>query len=112
MENESLFLKSFGDTPINRVLDFLIVHEEFDYAMKDIARLSGVGYATLKLFWGALERAGLVAMTRVVGKAKMYRLADSPVAQSFRKFYWDVVRAQTDEIVAEAGNGQATLRSR
>src|SRR3989344_8657642 len=98
MENESLFLKSFGDTPINRVLDFLIVHEEFDYAMKDIARLSGVGYATLKLFWGALERAGLVAMTRVVGKAKMYRLADSPVGPGFRKVCLDVGRAPSNEI--------------
>ena len=96
MENKSIFLSVFGDTPINRVLDFLIVHEEFDYAMKDIAENSGVGYATLKLFWPSLEKANIVVLTRVIGKAKLYRLnAGNKAVQRFKEFYWETARMQT-----------------
>ena len=57
-EDKSVFLEIFGDSPILRVLDFLVVNEEFDYSMTDIAKLSGVGYSTLKLFWQKFEDDG------------------------------------------------------
>lgn len=102
MENESIFLKTFGSTPVNKVLDFLIVHEEFDYPMKDIAKNAGAGYATLKLFWGKLEKAGIVIMTRTVGNAKMYKLnAESKAVRRLKDFYWETARLQTEEIVAK-----------
>ena len=50
METKTAFLQVFGDSPMLRVLDFLIVNEDFDYSMTDIASQSGVGYSTLKLF--------------------------------------------------------------
>ena len=71
MENKTAFLEIFGDSPILRVLDFLVVNEEFDYSMTDIANLSGVGYSTLKLFLGRLEEEEVMICTRTVGKAKM-----------------------------------------
>ena len=97
---DSLFLKTFGDYPLNRVLDFLLVHEEFDYSMTDIAHEAGVGYATLKLFWPRLERQKIVKNTRIVGNAKMYRLNyENPVVESFRNFYWAVTKAATDKLL-------------
>ena len=33
MENKTIFLEIFGDSPTLRVLDFLIVNEDFDYSM-------------------------------------------------------------------------------
>ena len=93
--NKTIFLKIFGDSPVLRVLDFLIVNEDFDYSMTDIAKLSGVGYATLKLFWKELEKNGVVANTRSVGRAKMYRLNHaSPVVKKFREFYWETTKRQ------------------
>lgn len=101
MEDDSVFLKIFGDTPINRVLDFLIIHEEFDYSMKDIAKNSGVGYATLKLFWHNLENAGIVVLTRGVGRAKLYRLNNKNSAVlRFKEFFWETVRLHTKELIA------------
>jgi len=47
MNNKTIFLEIFGDSPILRVLDFLVVNEDFDYSMTDIAVLSGIGYSTL-----------------------------------------------------------------
>lgn len=96
----STFLKIFGDTPVLRVMDFLIVHEEFDYSMTDIANLSEVGYSTLKLFWANLEQNDLVTMTREVGKAKMYKLnMNNPVVKRFKDFYWTTTKLKTRQLI-------------
>ncbi|MBI2574794.1 hypothetical protein HYV82_02830 [Candidatus Woesearchaeota archaeon] len=93
MEAKTAFLQIFGESPVLKVLDFLIVNEDFDHSMTDIARHSGVGYSTLKLFWGKLEKGGIVRQTRAVGKAKMYRINfDSPVVRRFREFYWETTK--------------------
>ena len=108
MENETVFLKIFGNSPILKVLDFLVVNEDFDYSMTDIANLSGVGYSTLQLFWSNLEKANVIVKTRTVGKAKMYKLnAFNSVITKFRDFYWETTKRQVKgklrkEIIAEA----------
>ena len=89
MENKTVFLEIFGSSPELKVLDFLIVNEDFDYSMTDIAEQSGVGYSTLKLFWNRLEKEGIVINIRSVGKAKMYKLnMSNHVVKKFRDFYW------------------------
>jgi len=93
MEQKTVFLGIFGTSPLMRVLDFLVVNEEFDYSMKDIARLSGVGYATLKLMWPRLERNQIIRQTRTIGKAKMYRLnRGNLIIRKFKDFYWDITK--------------------
>lgn len=98
MDEKTIFLQVFGDTPILRVLDFLVVNDDFDYSMTDIAEFSGVGYATLKLFWPALEEHGIVVKTREVGKAKLYKLNDAnPTIMKFKEFYWATVKQEVKE---------------
>ncbi|HLD96993.1 MAG TPA: hypothetical protein VI934_01470 [Candidatus Nanoarchaeia archaeon] len=95
MPSKTLFLKVFGDTPVLRVMDFLVVNEDFDYSMTDIAKHARVGYSTLKLFWENLERSEIVVNTRNVGKAKMYRLNFANTAvKKFRGFYWETTKRQ------------------
>lgn len=102
MENKTAFLEIFGDSPVLRVLDFFVVNEEFDYSMTDIASLSGVGYSTLKLFWQRLEKESIVTNTRIVGKAKMYKLnLVNPVIKKFRDFYWETTKHAVHEKVKE-----------
>ena len=92
-ESQSVFLNIFGDSPILRVLDFLIVNEDFDYSMTDIAALSKVGYSTLKLFWPRLEKESVITHIRTIGKAKMYKLnLANPVVKKFRDFYWETTK--------------------
>ena len=89
----SLFLEVVGDSPVFRVLDFLTVNDDFDYSMTDIAKLSGVGYSTLKLFWPRLEKENIVSETRLVGKAKMYNLNENNLSvKKFKEFYWAIVK--------------------
>lgn len=91
--DKSIFLQIFGDTPILRVLDFLVINDDFDYSMTDIAELSGVGYATLKLFWPKLEKSKIVAKTREIGKAKLYRInIANPLVKKFKDFYWETTK--------------------
>ena len=91
---KSAFLQEEGDTPRNRIWSFLIIHSEYDYSMKDIARYSKVGYTTLKELWKELKEKKIVVQTRAVGKAKMYRLnLKNPVVSRFIDYYWAVVDA-------------------
>ena len=97
-----MFIKVFGDSPILRVLDFLVVNEDFDYSMTDIAAFSGIGYSTLKLFWSKLEKEKIVAQTRIVGKAKMYKLnLANPVVKKFKDFYWEITKRKVHESLKE-----------
>ena len=97
MMTNSIFLKKQGDSPKNRILDFLIVHKDFDYSLKDIARFSGVGYSTLKKMQRELIDGGWIILTRRVGKAKMYKLnLDNPVVDKFIDFYWSVVFSEIE----------------
>src|SRR3989338_7949252 len=89
---KSVFLQEEGNTPKNRVWGFLIVHSEYDYSMKDIARYSKVGYTTLKEIWKEFKEKKIVVHTRVVGRAKMYRLnLKNTVVNKFIDYYWAVV---------------------
>ena len=91
---KSVFLQEEGNTPKNRIWSFLIVHSEYDYSMKDIARYSSVGYTTLKEAWKEFREKNIVVETRVVGKAKMYKLnIKNPVVNKFIDYYWAVVEA-------------------
>jgi hypothetical protein len=102
MATKTAFLQIFGDSPVLKVLDFLIVNEDFDYSMTDIAGYSGVGYSTLKLFWAKLEESKIVRQTRIVGKAKMYRLNfDNPAIKKFRDFYWETTKQAVHEELKE-----------
>ncbi|MDD5133628.1 MAG: hypothetical protein PHD81_00285 [Candidatus Nanoarchaeia archaeon] len=102
MENKTIFLQIFGDSPILRVLDFLIVNEDFDYSMTDIANLSEIGYSTLKLFWNRLEKEKIIIKTRIVGKAKMYKLnLNNPIIKKFRDFYWETTKQRIHESIEE-----------
>ncbi|HLC58135.1 MAG TPA: hypothetical protein VJH95_06175 [Candidatus Nanoarchaeia archaeon] len=96
----SVFLKTFGDNPLNKVLDFLIVFDAFDYSIADIAKNSEVGYATLKLLIKEMVKRKLVVATRVSGRNKMYKLnKNNPVVASFVDFYWNITNKQAEELV-------------
>lgn len=102
MKTKTVFLQIFGDSPILRIMDFLIVNEDFDYSMTDIADYSCVGYSTLKLFWKKLEENNIIKHTRIVGKAKMYRLNfDNPIVKKLRDFYWETTKQTVHKEIEE-----------
>ena len=99
---ESLFLKSEGDNPKNRIWDFLITYQEYDHSMKDIAKQSKVAYSTLKLLWPYFEDNGIAIQTRNVGKAKMYKLnMKNPITKAFINYYYVIVKKETNKMMGD-----------
>ena len=68
----SLFLKFFGNTSQNRIVDFLLSNQDKDHSISEISRQSGVGYTTTKVIKKKLLRLGFIRQTRKIGRAKMY----------------------------------------
>ena len=74
MKDQSLFIEFLGDTPVIRVLDFLLTERGLDFSLTDLAAQSGIGRTTLYRIWNHLLKHKIVVPTRVVGKAKLYTL--------------------------------------
>ncbi len=70
---KSTLIKTFGDYPRVRILDFLI-SSEFDYPITEIAKGANVNFQTLKKLWPNLEKNKLVISTRTLGGAALYKI--------------------------------------
>ncbi|MAH07083.1 hypothetical protein CMI38_02425 [Candidatus Pacearchaeota archaeon] len=102
------FINYMGDTPVMRLFDFLITGRDFDYSLSDIARNSGVGWATLYRIWPGFIENKLVVNTRNIGNAKLFKLnSESDVVQNLIKLYKSILRSGVglrDERVSVVGN--------
>lgn len=78
INEESSFIKVFGNTPINRLWDFIITSRGvFDYSMTEISETAGIAWNTLKEIFPHFVDRGIVRETRKVGRATMYELDES-----------------------------------
>ena len=64
----------FGEKPIPKTLDFLLVNQFWDYSLKDISLEINVSYRTLHNVIQSLMDQDIVVNTRSEGKAKMYQI--------------------------------------
>lgn len=94
---ESIFLDFFGDTPLFRILDFLIENRGFDYSKTEIAKGADIGWSTLFKIWGKIEEAQLVKLTRTYGNTKLYKLNEqNPIVQKLILIEWDLIKKYAD----------------
>jgi|SRR3989344_3821513 len=71
---KSVFIQTFGDYPLIRIIDFLIYSRDFDYPITEISKNSDVNFQTLKKLWPNLEKKGIVISTRLLGGNKLYKI--------------------------------------
>ena len=76
MKNESIFLEVL-DSPVLKIVDYLIETRLFDCSKKDIIEGTGIGRATFFKYWNNLENFGIVKPTRKFGKTKLYKLNET-----------------------------------
>lgn len=74
METKSLFIEFMGDSPTIRVLDYLLTERDLDFSITDMAKNAGIGRTTLYRIWDGLTKNKIIVSTRVIGKAKLYKL--------------------------------------
>ena len=88
MEEQTIFVQALGDSPVIRVVDFLIEGRGLDYSLSDIATNANVGWTTLHRIWDNLVQLKIVIHTRDIGRAKLFRLnEDNPAVKRLMKFY-------------------------
>lgn len=74
MEEQSIFIQTFGDYPLIKVLDFLIYSRDFDYPITEIAKNANVNFQTLKKIWPQLEHNQIIVSTRTLGGNALYKI--------------------------------------
>jgi DNA-binding transcriptional ArsR family regulator len=71
---ETLLIRSLGNSPTLRIVDFFLDNRLFDYAKNEILGNIEMGRATFFKQWKELEQLGIVKVTRKIGKANLYML--------------------------------------
>lgn len=105
----SIFLKKEEQTPRNKVLDFLITAQDFDYSLKDIAKYSSISYQCMKQLKKELVRNKWIILTRKVGRAQMYKLnLKSRKVKLFIGFYWSVIDEEVDKKLGIEGKSSSS----
>lgn len=74
MGTKSLFIEFMGDSPTIRVLDYLLTERDLDFSITDMAKNAGIGRSTLYRIWDNLVKNKIIIPTRIIGKAKLYKL--------------------------------------
>ncbi len=101
-EEKSIFVEYLGNSPYIRVLDFLLVGQDFDYSMTEVARGAGVGWSAFTNIWKRLLEKNIIVPTRNIGNAKLFKLnKDNPTVQKLIKFDWELTKYETNKLFKE-----------
>ena len=95
---ESIFLKLIGNSPLSKVLDFLLTSRDFDFSKKEIAEDSEVSYNTLNSIWSQLISNEIIVKTRRIGKQDMFKLnTENRQVRELINFYDALLRESVDQ---------------
>lgn len=96
---ESLLIRTLGDNPKLRIVDFLIDNVLFDFSKKEMIEGSGISRPTFNKYFDDLEKQGIVKVSRKFGGTKLYQLnKDSPVVKAILELDNDLSQAYADKI--------------
>ena len=98
MADKTIFRETLGDTPVIRVLDFLIEGRGLDYSLSDIAENSNIGWTTLHRIWDKMLKLGIVKPTREIGRAKLFKLnEENSAVKDLIKLYDTLLYQHTEK---------------
>ena len=98
MEETTIFRETLGNSPVIRVLDFLIEGRGLDYSLTDIAENANIGWTTLHRIWDNLLRFNIVIPTREIGRAKLFKLnEENPAVERLIKLYDTLLYLETEK---------------
>ena len=100
MRLKTSFLKVMGESPINKVLDFLIENDRESWSMNEISENAGVGYSTLKLLLPKMEKNDLIIVKKKIGKIKLFVAnKKSPVIKKLYLFYRQINVSEIEKLI-------------
>lgn len=74
ISDKSLFIEFMGDSPTVRILDYLLTERDLDFSITDMAKNAKIGRTTLYRVWNDLIKNKIIVHTRMIGKAKLFKL--------------------------------------
>lgn len=72
--DKSVFVETFGESPLIKVLDFFLMYPDFDYSKSQVAKEAGVSRITIEKIWNELIKKEIIIKTREAGNAVLYKL--------------------------------------
>lgn len=93
----SVFVDTFGEYPLIKVLDFFLLFHDFDYSKTQVAKEVEISRITIEKIWKSLIEKGIIIKTRSMGNGELYRLnKENPKVKILMKVdleltnvYWD-----------------------
>jgi len=86
-EYQSILLKTLGDSPKLRIIDFFIDNPLFDFTKKEVIETLGMSKQTFYKYFKDIEEYGIVKVSRHIGKAKLYKMnPEHPLVGMLREY--------------------------
>jgi DNA-binding transcriptional ArsR family regulator len=86
-EYESIIIKTLGDSPKLRIVDFFLDNPMFDFTKKEIIEALGMSKQTFYKYFPELEEYEVVKVSRRISKAKLYKInLEHPLVSMLREY--------------------------
>ena len=84
---ESILIKTLGDSPKLRIIDFFLDNPLFDFTKKEVIEALGMSKQTFYKYFQDLENYEIVKVSRKIGRAKLYKLnLEHPLVEMLREY--------------------------
>lgn len=86
-EFESILIKTLGDSPKLRIIDFFLDNPLSDFTKKEVIEALGMSKQTFYKYFPDLERYKIVEVSRKIGRAKLYKInLNHPLIEMLREY--------------------------
>ena len=84
-ENQSILLKTLGESPKLRIIDFFMDNPIMDFTKKDVIDALGMSKQTFYKYFDDLLEFDMIKITRRIAKSKLYSInLSNPIIQSMK----------------------------
>ena len=97
----------FGETPVVKILDFLIDHKGYEYSKTEIADNSDIEWASFNGHWILLEEWELVKESRRIGNETRFTLnEENTIVRKLLEFDHEAARYMSERIAEKEMVGE------
>ncbi len=97
-DDKSLLIRTLGDSPKMKIIDFLMENMLFDFSKKEIIEEIGMSKKTFYKVWPEVEEQDMVKKTRKYGKAQLYQInRENPVVIKLFEIEKDLIDKAAEE---------------
>jgi hypothetical protein len=94
----SIFVETFGESPLIKVLDFFLTFPSFDYSKTQVADEVKISRITIEKIWRELIKKEIIIKTRSIGRAELYKLnTDNPRVKILMKIGIELASSYFEE---------------